>query len=72
MEEGEKLSKQQLTLNTTIKKLRARLKETEEKLKSNEEKNARLEEALQNKTEELASLQVCLKIFRFYYYIIYF
>ena len=58
LEEGEKLSKQQLTLNTTIKKLRARVKESEEKLKNLEEKNKKNEESLQKKTEEHNNLQV--------------
>ena len=58
LEEGEKLSKQQLTLNTTIKKLRARVKESEEKLKNLEEKNKKNEENLQKKTEEFNNLQV--------------
>jgi hypothetical protein len=57
LEEGEKLSKQQLTLNTTIKKLRARVKESEEKLKNLEEKNKKNEENLQKKTEEHNNLQ---------------
>ena len=58
LEEGEKLSKQQLTLNTTIKKLRSRVKESEEKLKNLEEKNKKNEENLQKKTEEYNTLQV--------------
>ena len=62
LEEGEKLSKQQLTLNTTIKKLRARVKESEEKLKNLEEKNKKNEENLQKKTEEHNNLQVHLVI----------
>ena len=58
LEEGEKLSKQQLTLNTTIKKLRTRVKDSEEKLKNLEEKNNKNEENLQKKTEEFNTLQV--------------
>ena len=58
LEEGEKLSKQQLTLNTTIKKLRARVKESEEKLKNLEDKNKKNEENLLKKTEEYNTLQV--------------
>ena len=58
MEEGEKLSKQQLTLNTTIKKLRARVKDSEEKLKNVEEKYKKTDDTLQKKSEELSNLQV--------------
>ena len=58
MEEGEKLSKQQLTLNTTIKKLRARVKESEEKLKVLEDKSKKTEETLTKKSDDLTSLQV--------------
>ena len=62
MEEGEKLSKQQLTLNTTIKKLRARVKESEEKLKTLEDKHKKTEETLTKKSDDLASLQVLLSL----------
>ena len=58
MEEGEKLSKQQLTLNTTIKKLRTRVKESEDKLKTLEEKHKKTEETLTKKSDDLTSLQV--------------
>ena len=58
MEEGEKLSKQQLTLNTTIKKLRARVKDSEEKLKNMEEKQKKTDETLHKKTDDLSTLQV--------------
>ena len=58
MEEGEKLSKQQLTLNTTIKKLRARVKESEEKLKTLDEKNKKTEENFSKKSEDFTNLQV--------------
>lgn len=66
MEEGEKLSKQQLTLNTTIKKLRARVKESEEKLKTLEDKHKKTEETLTKKSDDLASLQVLLSLPSFF------
>ena len=58
MEEGEKLSKQQLTYNTTIKKLRARLKESDEKLKKSEERAQKAEESGSKYESELKELQV--------------
>ena len=58
MEEGEKLSKQQLTYNTTIKKLRARLKESDEKLKKTEERAQKAEEFGSKTETELKELQV--------------
>ena len=58
MEEGEKLSKQQLTFNTTIKKLRARLKEAEEKLKKTEERATKAEEHGAKLEVDLKELQV--------------
>lgn len=64
MEEGEKLSKQQLTLNTTIKKLRARVKESDEKFKTLDEKNKKTEETLTKKSDDLTSLQVEILIFK--------
>ena len=63
MEEGEKLSKQQLTLNTTIRKLRARVKESEDKLKNLEEKHKKTEETLTKKSDDLTSLQVFSTLF---------
>ena len=62
MDEGEKLSKQQLQLNTTIKKLRTRVKDSEEKLKNIEEKYKKTDETLQKKTEDLSNLQVRYRI----------
>ena len=58
MAEGEKLSKQQLTYNTTIKKLRARLKETEDKLKKTEERATKAEEHESKLEIELKDVQV--------------
>ena len=58
MNEGEKLSKQQLTLNTTIKKLRARVKESEDKLKKTEERANKAEEHAKELEIDLKELQV--------------
>jgi len=58
MKEGETLSKQQLTLNTTIKKLRSRLKENEEKLKKTEERANKAEEQANKLEIDLKELQV--------------
>ena len=58
MEEGEKLSKQQLTFNTTIKKLRARLKEAEDKLKRTEDRATKAEEHEAKLEVDLKELQV--------------
>lgn len=58
MSEGEKLSKEQLTLNNTIKKLRTRVKETDEKLKKTDERAKKGEESTTRLEGELETVKV--------------
>lgn len=58
MSEGEKLSKEQLTLNNTIKKLRTRVKETDEKLKKTDERAKKSEESTTRLEGELETVKV--------------